>query len=133
MSKISLSVSLSTGKHSLRYYFTGVAGDVDLPELTVVGLVDGVQFMYFDSKTMKAVPKTDWIRENLKADYWEIETQTNIGQHETFKNNMHVAKNRFNHSDGKFINYQFSCLEYSLISFILLIVCVLSKIPYNWI
>uniref|UniRef100_A0A8C2EEW1 MHC class I-like antigen recognition-like domain-containing protein n=1 Tax=Cyprinus carpio TaxID=7962 RepID=A0A8C2EEW1_CYPCA len=86
--------------HSLRYFYTAVSGISDFPELTVVGLVDEEQFMYFDSNTKKAVPKTEWIRQNVGADYWDTQTQTDIGQHQNFKNNIQVAKQRFNQTTG---------------------------------
>ncbi len=41
----------------------------------MVGLVDEGQFMYFDSNTKRAVPKTEWMRENEGADYWDSQTQ----------------------------------------------------------
>ncbi|KAI2646788.1 Class I histocompatibility antigen [Labeo rohita] len=88
------------GKHSLKYYYTGVTGDIDFPEFTAVGLVDDEQFMYFDSNIKKAVPKTKWIRQNEGADYWNRETQNMITQHQTFKNNIQIAKDRLNQSAG---------------------------------
>ncbi|KAL1246728.1 hypothetical protein QQF64_034339 [Cirrhinus molitorella] len=81
-------------KHSLKYYYTVVTGDIDFPEFTAVGLVDDEQFMYFDSNLKKAVPKTEWIRQNEGADYWDRETQNMITQHQTFKNNIQIAKER---------------------------------------
>ncbi|XP_030636296.1 major histocompatibility complex class I-related gene protein-like [Chanos chanos] len=86
----------SASRHSLIYFYTAVSGDIDFPEFTAVGLVDGVQFMYFDSYTQKAVPKTDWIRQNEEADYWNRETQILLGQHQDFKSNIQTAKERFN-------------------------------------
>uniref|UniRef100_A0A8C2EHQ4 MHC class I-like antigen recognition-like domain-containing protein n=1 Tax=Cyprinus carpio TaxID=7962 RepID=A0A8C2EHQ4_CYPCA len=83
-----------------KYFYTAVSGISDFPELTVVGLVDEEQFMYFDSNTKKAVPKTEWIRQNVGADYWDTQTQTDIGQHQNFKNNIQVAKQRFNQTTG---------------------------------
>nr|AAH66745.1 Mhc1uxa2 protein [Danio rerio] len=88
------------GTHSLRYFYTAVSGDIDFPEFTMVGLVDGGQFIYFDSKKMEAVPKTEWIRQNEGADYWDINTQRLIATHQAFKNNIQVAKERFNQSQG---------------------------------
>uniref|UniRef100_A0AAY5L455 MHC class I-like antigen recognition-like domain-containing protein n=1 Tax=Esox lucius TaxID=8010 RepID=A0AAY5L455_ESOLU len=56
--------------HSLKYFYTGVSGDINFPEFTVVGMVDDVQFMYFDSNTQTAVPKVEWMkREGPK--YWK--------------------------------------------------------------
>ncbi|KAK9958012.1 hypothetical protein ABG768_012194 [Culter alburnus] len=96
-----LGVHLAYGEtHSLRYFYTAVSGDIDFPEFTAVGLVDEEQFMYFDSNTKKVEPKTEWIRQNEGADYWDRNTQKATGAHQTFRNNIQVAKERFNHSTG---------------------------------
>ncbi|KAJ8358054.1 hypothetical protein AAFF_G00040260 [Aldrovandia affinis] len=50
--------------HSLKYFYTGVTAGTDLPEYTLVGLVDDEQFEYYDSKIKKMIPKTEWIKEN---------------------------------------------------------------------
>ncbi|TRZ03462.1 hypothetical protein DNTS_025752, partial [Danionella cerebrum] len=89
---------LCTGTHSLKYFYTAVSGDISFPEYTAVGLVDEGQFYYFDSDTKVAVGKTEWIRQNEGADYWDSETQIAIGTHQVFKNNIQVAKERFNQS-----------------------------------
>nr|ABU86893.1 MHC class I antigen [Ctenopharyngodon idella] len=88
------------GTHSLKYLYTAVSGDIDFPEFTAVGLVDDEQFMYFDSNIKKAVPKTEWIRQNVGADYWDSETQSDIVSHRAFKNNIQIAMERFNQSKG---------------------------------
>ncbi|KAK7124373.1 hypothetical protein R3I94_018673 [Phoxinus phoxinus] len=88
------------GTHSLKYFYTGVSGVIDFPEYTAVGLVDEGQFMYFDSNGMKAVPKTEWIKQNEGADYWDRETQKQIGAHQVFRNSIQIVKERFNQSDG---------------------------------
>nr|AXY65405.1 MHC class I antigen [Ctenopharyngodon idella] len=88
------------GTHSLKYFYTAVSRDIDFPEFTAVGLVDDGQFMYFDSNIKKAVPKTEWIRQNVGADYWDSETQSDIGSHQAFKNNIQIAMERFNQSKG---------------------------------
>ncbi|KAI2647044.1 Patr class I histocompatibility antigen, A-5 alpha chain [Labeo rohita] len=87
-------------KHSLKYFYTGVSGDIDFPEFTIVGLVDEGQFMYFDSNIKKVVPKTEWIRQNEGADYWDRETQTASGTHPSFKGSIQNIKERFNQSTG---------------------------------
>nr|AKP95836.1 MHC class I antigen [Ctenopharyngodon idella] len=88
------------GTHSLKYVYTGVSRGIDFPEFTAVGMVDDGQFMYFDSNSMKAVPKTEWIRQNEGADYWDSQTQGLIGSHQTFKNNIQIAMEWFNQSKG---------------------------------
>ncbi|XDV33996.1 hypothetical protein PO909_004221 [Leuciscus waleckii] len=100
---ISLFVSPSTGTHSLKYFYTAVSGVNDFPEYTAVGLVDEGQFMYFDSNGMKAVPKTEWIRQNEGADYWDRVTNIFQGAHQSFKNNIQILKERFNQSKGKLV------------------------------
>lgn len=108
-------VCMFTARHSLQYVYTSVSGEINFPEFTAVYLVDNVQFMYFDSNTMKAVPKTEWIRQNEGADYWNGETQKMIGQHQLDKNNIQVAKERFNQSAGKLVGYQRTYTHYMII------------------
>ncbi|XP_051991695.1 H-2 class I histocompatibility antigen, Q9 alpha chain-like isoform X4 [Xyrauchen texanus] len=86
--------------HSQQYFYTAVTRDINFPEFTTVGLVDNGQFMYFDSNTMKAVPKTEWIRQNEGADYWDRETQNLIDAHQVYKNSIQILKERFNQSTG---------------------------------
>nr|QHB49887.1 MHC class I antigen [Ctenopharyngodon idella] len=88
------------GTHSLKYLYTAVSGDINFPEFTAVGLVDDGQFMYFDSNIKKAVPKTEWIRQNEGADYWDRQTQGLIVEHQDLKNSIQIAKERFNQSKG---------------------------------
>ncbi|XP_026145046.1 class I histocompatibility antigen, F10 alpha chain-like [Carassius auratus] len=91
---------VSARKHSLRYFYTAVSGVNDFPEFTSVGLLNDEQFMYFDSKTKEAVPKTEWMRQNEGADYWDRQTQTCIGNHQVYKNNIWILKERFNQTTG---------------------------------
>nr|5H5Z_A Chain A, MHC class I antigen [Ctenopharyngodon idella]5Y91_A Chain A, MHC class I antigen [Ctenopharyngodon idella]6LBE_A Chain A, MHC class I antigen [Ctenopharyngodon idella]6LBE_C Chain C, MHC class I antigen [Ctenopharyngodon idella] len=88
------------GTHSLKYVYTGVSRGIDFPEFTAVGMVDDGQFMYFDSNSMKAVPKTEWIRQNEGADYWDRQTQVLIGAHQVFKDSIQIVMERFNQSKG---------------------------------
>ncbi|XP_052389843.1 major histocompatibility complex class I-related gene protein isoform X4 [Carassius gibelio] len=86
--------------HSLRYFFTGVSGDIDFPEFTAVGLVDEGQFFYFDSNTKKTEPKTEWIRQNEGEDYWNSQTQILIDTHQSYKVGIQIIKELFNQSGG---------------------------------
>ncbi|XP_036371980.1 patr class I histocompatibility antigen, A-5 alpha chain-like [Megalops cyprinoides] len=90
----------SAASHSLKYFYTAVLGEIDFPEFTAVGLVDDGQFMYYDSRIKRAIPKTEWIKENEGADYWDRETQTDIGTQQTFKGNVGVLMQRFNQTRG---------------------------------
>ncbi|XP_052441319.1 H-2 class I histocompatibility antigen, Q9 alpha chain isoform X2 [Carassius gibelio] len=90
----------SAGKHSLRYFYTGVSALNDFPEFTAVGLVDEGPFTYFDSNTKRTVPKTEWMRQNVGADYWDRETQTFTGAHQSFKVSIQNVMKRFNQTTG---------------------------------
>ncbi|XP_048037438.1 DLA class I histocompatibility antigen, A9/A9 alpha chain-like [Megalobrama amblycephala] len=73
------------GKHSLKYFYTSVSGDNNF---TATGLVDDIQFMYFDINTKKASPKTEWVREIEESDYWDSQTHSLIEQHHWILNNI---------------------------------------------
>ncbi|XP_043088973.1 BOLA class I histocompatibility antigen, alpha chain BL3-7-like [Puntigrus tetrazona] len=88
------------GTHSLRYVYTAVSGDIDFPEFTAVGLLDDQQFMYFDSNTKKTVPKIEFMRKNEGKDYWDRETQIDIGTHQSFKVIIQTLKGLFNQTGG---------------------------------
>lgn len=85
----------------MTYIVTAATGLHEFPEHNEVGLVDGQEFVHYDSKLMKVIPKTDWIEKNVGADYWERETQRNINTQETYKANIGIVMKRFNQTDGK--------------------------------
>ncbi|KAF4074756.1 hypothetical protein AMELA_G00242820 [Ameiurus melas] len=92
----------SSVTHSMQYIYTGVTPGINFPEFTLVGQVDGQQFVYYDSKIRKTTPKTEWIQK-INADdpdYWNTETQKQQGWQETFKVNMATAMQRFNQTTG---------------------------------
>uniref|UniRef100_A0A669BLX4 Ig-like domain-containing protein n=1 Tax=Oreochromis niloticus TaxID=8128 RepID=A0A669BLX4_ORENI len=61
-------------KHSLKYFYTASSQVPNFPEFVVVGMVDEVQMVQFDSNTMKTVSKQDWMNRNIDDQYWERET-----------------------------------------------------------
>ncbi|KAI4896118.1 hypothetical protein NFI96_011368, partial [Prochilodus magdalenae] len=65
------------------------------------GLVDGEQFVYYDSNTTRRmIPRTWWMERNEDGDYWNSETQISQGHEESFKINVATAKERFNQTTG---------------------------------
>uniref|UniRef100_A0A4W5MD64 MHC class I-like antigen recognition-like domain-containing protein n=1 Tax=Hucho hucho TaxID=62062 RepID=A0A4W5MD64_9TELE len=56
----------------MEYVYIAASGDTDFPESTVVGFLDGHQFVYFDSNNKTLVPTTEWMKENAGEYYWEL-------------------------------------------------------------
>ncbi|KAM9738377.1 class I histocompatibility antigen, F10 alpha chain-like isoform 3-T3 [Menidia menidia] len=86
--------------HSMTYIVTTATGLKEFPEHNEVGLLDGEEFVHYDSNLKRIIPKTAWIQENTDADYWERETQRNINTQETFKANVRIVMQRFNQTGG---------------------------------
>ncbi|KAG7457593.1 hypothetical protein MATL_G00228850 [Megalops atlanticus] len=86
--------------HSMKYIVTAVQGLDGFPEHTEVGMVDDQEFVFYNSKLKKVIPKTDWIEKNEGAAYWERETQRNIQTQQVFKSNVGIAMQRFNQTGG---------------------------------
>ncbi|XP_053302276.1 H-2 class I histocompatibility antigen, Q9 alpha chain [Pleuronectes platessa] len=102
-----LSLLLLTGAHSatarihsLKYFLTGSSQVLNLPEFVAVGLIDEVQFGYYDSNTMKVEPKQDWMLKAIEFQFWERHTQLALSQQPWFKNYMEILKERFNQTGG---------------------------------
>uniref|UniRef100_A0A667XZD8 Class I histocompatibility antigen, F10 alpha chain-like n=1 Tax=Myripristis murdjan TaxID=586833 RepID=A0A667XZD8_9TELE len=90
------------GRHSLKYFDTASSGVPNFPEFVVVGLVDDVQIVHYDSNTQRAEGKQDWM-EKVTADdpqYLERNTQIAVGNQQVFKDSIDIAKARFNQTGG---------------------------------
>ncbi|XP_060763988.1 H-2 class I histocompatibility antigen, Q9 alpha chain-like, partial [Neoarius graeffei] len=89
---------LLVSSHTLQYQHTAVRG-INLPEFTVVGLLDGEPFVYYDSNITKMIPKTEWIKNisNDDPDYWKRETQRVEGQQDSSHT---IMDQLFNHTEG---------------------------------
>ncbi|XP_053336807.1 BOLA class I histocompatibility antigen, alpha chain BL3-7-like [Clarias gariepinus] len=100
---LTLHVHISSAvTHSLQYLYTAVTPEINFPEFTVVGLVDGREFEYYDSDIKKAIPKTEWIQNvtNDHPDFWN--RHTGIYQHleETLRKGLGIVMKNFNHTAG---------------------------------
>ncbi|XP_064205013.1 BOLA class I histocompatibility antigen, alpha chain BL3-7-like isoform X17 [Anguilla rostrata] len=90
----------NAASHSLKYFYTGVTAGIDFPEYTSVGMVDDEQFTYYDSNMRRTIPKTEWIKENVGADYWDEMSQIGMGHQQSFKTNIGILMQRFNQTQG---------------------------------
>uniref|UniRef100_A0A3Q2WCJ5 Ig-like domain-containing protein n=1 Tax=Haplochromis burtoni TaxID=8153 RepID=A0A3Q2WCJ5_HAPBU len=88
--------------HSLQYFYIGSSEVPSLPEFVVVGMVDDVQMIHYNSNTRRAVPKQDWMSNVTEDDpqYWDTESRGFSNAEQVFRNNTEIAKHRFNQTGG---------------------------------
>ncbi|XP_045078028.1 major histocompatibility complex class I-related gene protein [Coregonus clupeaformis] len=87
---------------SLSYVYTALSKPVQLPgihEFTAMGLMNDKQIDYYDSVAKKKIPKQDWMRDKLPADYWEKGTQSRKSKEQWFKVNVNILMDRMRHND----------------------------------
>ncbi|XP_044190925.1 major histocompatibility complex class I-related gene protein-like isoform X2 [Thunnus albacares] len=88
--------------HSLKYFYTGSSQVPNFPEFVAVGMVDEVEMIHYDSNTKKAEPKQDWMSRVTADDPQYLGRQTGglSAEHQNFKANIEIAKQRFNQTGG---------------------------------
>ncbi|KAM8999879.1 major histocompatibility complex class I-related gene protein isoform X1 [Sarcophilus harrisii] len=92
--------------HSLRYFRLGVSDSTQgIPEFISVGYVDSHPITSYDSIRRQKMPQASWMEENLGSDHWEKYTQLLRGWQQTFKTELRVLQNHYNHTGG-FHTYQ---------------------------
>ncbi|XP_071230658.1 DLA class I histocompatibility antigen, A9/A9 alpha chain-like [Salvelinus alpinus] len=95
--------------HSMKYFYTASSEVPNFPEFVIVGMVDDVQMVHYDSDSQKVVPKQDWMKQT-DTQYWERQTATALGSQQTFKADVDILKQRFNQSGGVHIlQYMYGC------------------------
>ncbi|XP_045082313.1 class I histocompatibility antigen, F10 alpha chain [Coregonus clupeaformis] len=100
--------------YSLNYIYTALSKPVELPgihEFTAMGLMNNKQIDYYDSVAKKKIPKQDWMREKLPADYWEKGTQSRKSKEQWFKVNVDILMKRMMHNstDVHILQWKHGC------------------------
>uniref|UniRef100_A0AAQ4QKX1 Ig-like domain-containing protein n=3 Tax=Gasterosteus aculeatus TaxID=69293 RepID=A0AAQ4QKX1_GASAC len=88
--------------HSLKYFYTGSSGVPNFPEFVIVGLVDEVEVVHYDSDTWRLEPRQDWVSRVTEDDHWFWNWQTGLAMNaqREFKGYIEIAKQRFNQTGG---------------------------------
>ncbi|KAF4074773.1 hypothetical protein AMELA_G00242970 [Ameiurus melas] len=84
--------------HTYQYFYTTVTSGINFPQFTIVGLLDGVEFVYYDSNIRKHIPKTEWMEKNEEPGFWKGQTQIAQDAEESFKVSVAKLMQRFNHT-----------------------------------
>ncbi|XP_030596439.1 uncharacterized protein LOC115787836 isoform X4 [Archocentrus centrarchus] len=96
-------LTVNSESHSLRYIYMALSKPVGLPgihQFTAMGLLDDRIIDYYDSENQMKVPRQEWMRERLPADYWERGTQSRKSKEQWFKVNIRILMERMRHNDS---------------------------------
>nr|NP_001070109.1 major histocompatibility complex class I UHA precursor [Danio rerio]AAI24258.1 Zgc:153138 [Danio rerio]AAI64146.1 Zgc:153138 protein [Danio rerio] len=94
----------SGATHSWKAYYTATTGLTEFPEFVALNVIDDQLMGYFDSKTNRFKSQFQWMEDNLGKEYDEQETNILQGHTASFKNNVKVAMERFNQTQGVHTN-----------------------------
>ncbi|XP_015680096.1 patr class I histocompatibility antigen, B-1 alpha chain-like [Protobothrops mucrosquamatus] len=94
---------LGASSHSLKYFYSSISEPSQgLPHFVTVGYVDGQVFTSYNSNSRREQPRVSWMEKVEKEDphYWDRETQASHSAEEAFRENLEIARTRYNQSEG---------------------------------
>ncbi|XP_072331363.1 class I histocompatibility antigen, F10 alpha chain-like [Scyliorhinus torazame] len=91
---------VAAGSHSLRYFFTGITPIPGFPEFMIVGYVDDVQFVMYDSDRKEMIPREQWMVDSEGPESWERKKYLAREREESFKYYVPILMSRTNQSGG---------------------------------
>ncbi|XP_041490752.1 class I histocompatibility antigen, B alpha chain-like [Microtus oregoni] len=92
----------SAGSHSLRYFVTTTSGPgVREPRVIIVGYVDNIEFMSFDSdaESPRTEPRGSWVK-RMGQKFWEEEVKYAESYAQRARENLRLALSVYNHSSN---------------------------------
>ncbi|XP_062828996.1 major histocompatibility complex class I-related gene protein-like isoform X6 [Anolis carolinensis] len=87
--------------HSLKYFYTAISEDNELlSSFYVVGYMDDQRISQYDSTVRLELPCVSWMKkvEEVDPSYWKDETEVSRNSEQFFKENLVIARNRYNQS-----------------------------------
>ncbi|XP_038671281.1 uncharacterized protein LOC119975565 [Scyliorhinus canicula] len=102
---------VSPVRHSLTYYYTSMLNSGEFPNFVHVGVLDGLQITYYDSKSKIDIARLPWMNSSAGPDYWTQETQRLIDREKLSMANVRIATKRTgsNDKDLNFLQYTSGC------------------------
>nr|AAC60347.1 MHC class I protein [Ginglymostoma cirratum] len=91
---------LSAATHSVRYFHTGMSSVPGLPEFVIVGYVDGVQFVMYDSDRKVLIPREQWMVDTEGAQFWKRKLSLAQEMEDHFKGYVPIFMSRTNQTLG---------------------------------
>ncbi|XP_074990702.1 class I histocompatibility antigen, F10 alpha chain-like isoform X1 [Calonectris borealis] len=101
----------ASGLHSLRYFYVAVSEpSPGVPQFVIVGYVDGIPIVRYDSETGRMEPRADWMAANLDPQYWDRNTQIAKSHQQVDRVNLDTAQRRYNQSGrGQTEQWMYGC------------------------
>ncbi|NXD74492.1 HA1F protein, partial [Eolophus roseicapillus] len=77
---------------SLRYFHVAVSDpSPGVPRYQVMGYVDGMPFVRYNSESKRMKPQTHWIEANVDQEYWDRETQIERNHQQINYENLEIV------------------------------------------
>ncbi|XP_039589150.1 class I histocompatibility antigen, F10 alpha chain-like [Passer montanus] len=87
--------------HSLRYLSVAVSEpSPGVPKYLLMGFVDGIPFVRYDSERGRREPLTQWVKDGVKPEYWEGQTQRDVRSQHVDARDLEILRERYNQSGG---------------------------------
>uniref|UniRef100_UPI00398EB323 major histocompatibility complex class I-related gene protein-like n=1 Tax=Pristiophorus japonicus TaxID=55135 RepID=UPI00398EB323 len=80
----------SADYHILAFYYLLNHGRAELPEYSLVAMLDDYQIAYFDSTLQRTVPRQRWMANSFQRDHWDAMAITMAGFHGLVKGNAEI-------------------------------------------